>query len=544
VIGREAAMGSIFRPKYKMKLKDGTVVERQVEHWHIQYQDANGRTRKLVAGPSKALARELLAKVENDVARERRGLPTQNIAKIRVAELRDRYLEVQKTRVCQDHHQGLTTRLDAVIGGIRAGYVRDLTPEAVERFLIRFGSGESSPSARTINTYLQAVKGMLNWAVEMRILPFSALTCLKPRRTDVQSKKRRALSAEELKRLFEAARQGPILRMERCMKKSNLPGKTYKETAYLGERNALIYRLLAYTGLRVHKELGRLRWADVDLGASAVRLPPEITKNKRGGTIQLPNTLVRILRRWKARHEPVSETDPVVRVPGPLLATFHQDLELAGIDRKDASGRSLDLHALRHTYCTMLIQAGNDVTTVQHLMRHSTPILTLGVYSHLRPAASGGSGAEAARGGRGCRRGGHCATSRDRIKGSGPLLEEPRVPRKGGRRMWRCRLYRQELLVTAPFSSDRDIGRRRRRMSGRKERSRGIRRSTLLLVAMGILVIAMVQEAKPPAIMVLLGIAVIFLTLALLTRSCCPNCDRTLGRLPGRFCRYCGARLK
>ena len=42
----------------------------------------------------------------------------------------------------------------------------------------------------------------------------------------------------------------------------------------------------------------------------------------------------------------------------------------------------LDLHALRHTFGTMLIASGADIKTVQSLMRHSTPSLTLAIYIH------------------------------------------------------------------------------------------------------------------------------------------------------------------
>jgi site-specific recombinase XerD len=41
-----------------------------------------------------------------------------------------------------------------------------------------------------------------------------------------------------------------------------------------------------------------------------------------------------------------------------------------------------DLHAPRHTFGTRLIAAGADIKTVQALMRHSTPVLTLGIYVH------------------------------------------------------------------------------------------------------------------------------------------------------------------
>jgi integrase len=45
------------------------------------------------------------------------------------------------------------------------------------------------------------------------------------------------------------------------------------------------------------------------------------------------------------------------------------------------------LHDLRHYYASGLIAAGCDVVTVQHALGHSSPTITLNIYSHLWPKA-------------------------------------------------------------------------------------------------------------------------------------------------------------
>lgn len=49
------------------------------------------------------------------------------------------------------------------------------------------------------------------------------------------------------------------------------------------------------------------------------------------------------------------------------------------------------LHTLRHTFASNLIAQGCDVVTVQRALGHSTPSITLNVYSHLWPSAEGDS---------------------------------------------------------------------------------------------------------------------------------------------------------
>jgi integrase len=42
-------------------------------------------------------------------------------------------------------------------------------------------------------------------------------------------------------------------------------------------------------------------------------------------------------------------------------------------------------HALRHTFASMLIEAGEPLTYVQQQLGHHSPAFTLGVYGHLLP---------------------------------------------------------------------------------------------------------------------------------------------------------------
>ncbi len=96
---------------------------------------------------------------------------------------------------------------------------------------------------------------------------------------------------------------------------------------------------------------------------------------------------------------PGSETSPVVKITDRLLRCFNDDLVATGlakravvviggkkkskIEKRDAAGRVLDLHSLRHTFGTRLGRMpGVDPKSVQTLMRHSDPRMTFGIYVH------------------------------------------------------------------------------------------------------------------------------------------------------------------
>src|SRR5271157_2748884 len=56
------------------------------------------------------------------------------------------------------------------------------------------------------------------------------------------------------------------------------------------------------------------------------------------------------------------------------------DLKAAGIEPESDSG-IVDFHALRGTYISHLVSSGASVKTCQTLARHSSPVLTIGIYA-------------------------------------------------------------------------------------------------------------------------------------------------------------------
>ena len=78
----------------------------------------------------------------------------------------------------------------------------------------------------------------------------------------------------------------------------------------------------------------------------------------------------------------IAESDTLVFVvPTALDKIFNRDLKAAGIPKRDDRGRTLDVHALRTTFGTLLGRGGVPLRTAQAAMRHSDPKLTANVYT-------------------------------------------------------------------------------------------------------------------------------------------------------------------
>jgi integrase len=186
----------------------------------------------------------------------------------------------------------------------------------------------------------------------------------------------------------------------------------------LGRERAMIYKTLVLTGLR-KAELASLTIGQLHLDGDHpfAELHAADEKNRQGSQIPIRDDLAKDLRSWvadkNASQAPASISidahnhkrrgsnstcsrgsnsrlptanqlpgnTPLFSIPGPLIKVFDLDLQAAGIAKRDERGRTLDVHALRHTFGTMLSRGGVTPRTAQAAMRHSSIDLTMNVYT-------------------------------------------------------------------------------------------------------------------------------------------------------------------
>jgi integrase len=87
------------------------------------------------------------------------------------------------------------------------------------------------------------------------------------------------------------------------------------------------------------------------------------------------------IRRGEAPPERLAADTPVSTVPAGLVRILDRDLKLAGIPKRDSRGWTVDVHALRHTFGTLLSKGNVEPRTAQAAMRHSSLDLTMDVYT-------------------------------------------------------------------------------------------------------------------------------------------------------------------
>lgn len=174
-----------------------------------------------------------------------------------------------------------------------------------------------------------------------------------------------------------------------------------------GRQRALVYKTLVLTGLR-RGELASLTVGQLHLDSPVPHadLYAADEKNRDGSEIPLRADLAQDLRAWLSEklqaHQqtitgsgkqtvPMSglpdklpASEPLFDVPRQLVKTLNRDLAAAGIEKTDDRGRTLDVHALRHSFGTLLSAGGVAPRTAQAAMRHSSIDLTMNIYTDPR----------------------------------------------------------------------------------------------------------------------------------------------------------------
>ena len=421
---------------------DGRRARFKTETWVARYRDGHGRRREVSTGcRDKAAARQVLADLVKRAEHVKAGIITPQQARtadhacVPFSEHLVAYLDhlkaktVRGKRVSEKHRYNVKLQIERLMKECGYSRLADITRESMEKWMNR--SEAEGMGARTRNTHRAAIVACCNWCVETGRLTANPLDGLcKADVTSDRRRVRRALTESELRRLLKAARLRPVAEYGR--ETEPLPpdqqwGRStwrYKELTFemldaayergcqtlerkpkflrkkqrLGRERALIYKTMVLTGLRKGEmtsiTAGQLH---LDDRLPHIELLAKDAKAGRGARIPLRSDLGHELRGWlaeklellqnqacaerKATPIRLPHDKPLFHMPRDMIKIFDRDIGAAGIPKEDSRGRTVDLHALRHTFGTHLSKNGVAPRTAQAAMRHSSLDLTMNVYT-------------------------------------------------------------------------------------------------------------------------------------------------------------------
>jgi integrase len=167
-------------------------------------------------------------------------------------------------------------------------------------------------------------------------------------------------------------------------------------TKYLQRRPGAFILLAADAGLRLG-ELRGLRWQDISFKAATVRVMVSdwngevgAPKSGKDRVVPLTKRLVIALKaiqhlRSKLVIAPWNVTDGSSYTETSMHAALKRQLKRAKLPIKGQTGRNRLWHALRHTFCSNLAQAGAPAKAIQELAGHQSIAVT-NRYMHATPA--------------------------------------------------------------------------------------------------------------------------------------------------------------
>ncbi len=402
-------------------IRDGK--KTQSDKWYASWQDSSGRLRRLALFPDRKASQEAAGKIEKLESIRASGdmIPPELSRFIEgtTPYIREKLAEfgvlpqsaITAGKPLADHLADFadalrdkgTTDAQAELVSVRAGRIfklcgfvswQDISASRLQACIgeLRKDTPEKRGlSIQTANFYLNACKQFARWMVKDRRAHESAIGHLDGQNVKLDRRHdRRALSADELCRLLNAAAAAPV------------------RFGMTGTERACLYRLAVETGLRAG-ELRSLTAGSFHLDGDAptVSIAAAYAKNRREDTLPLRKVTAEAIRPFIASKMPAVTVFAMPTCPGKTADMFRADLAdarkawLDGCQTQqereqasestfllplDAAGRHADFHSLRHTFISNLAAGGVHPKTAQTLARHSTITLTMDRYTHVRAA--------------------------------------------------------------------------------------------------------------------------------------------------------------
>lgn len=211
---------------------------------------------------------------------------------------------------------------------------------------IRFFLANCYPhcKASTVNSKIFCLKGFFQWLTDEEIIPKNPARLIKE--TKIPKRLRKSLNIQELEKLRLACRD---------------------------ERDRALLEFLFATGCRV-SEVVDTNISDLDLNNNSLKV---IGKgNKQRLVYYNDKTKLYIENYLNTRRDNDDALFVSKRFPYNRMGKRGIECVIAKIGERAKLGKDVYPHLIRHTMATLGLRAGANITTIQHLLGHTSPATT------------------------------------------------------------------------------------------------------------------------------------------------------------------------
>lgn len=233
-----------------------------------------------------------------------------------------------------------------------------------------------------LRKYLQAISHFRHKTIKRKIATIKAMLNYYEYENEWYNNPMRKMKI----RMREPIRLPTVMSIEEVKALFNIVYKQQKDckqetfSYHMATRNIAIVELLFASGMRV-SELCDLRLCDIDMKQGCVRIIGKGNK-ERIVDISQKATLAAI-KEWLREQGPCDSQHPlfVSRLRN-KLSTQSVRLLIKNLVSSSQIKKEITPHTFRHTYATLLLEEGIDITYIQHLLGHSS-VVTTQIYTHV-----------------------------------------------------------------------------------------------------------------------------------------------------------------
>ena len=291
------------------------------------------------------------------------------------------WLTSKRYEVSPERYTTLQSRSAIWIDALKTAQISQIKPFELQTILFSIAAKNpytGEPMARkTIRGYTQVINAIFDFAIDNRVIDYNPAGKLKIPQTAPPANKRRALTEEERKRVME---------FEHRAKPSAM--------------------LMMLSGLR-RGEATALQWNDIDFVNNKINVTKSYNfkikdfktpKNGKARIVSVPQVLIDYLQTLpktsvfvltNARGGMMTE-DSWKRLYQSYMLDMNIKYGFGGSINKHANNVDVPMvintftpHELRHTFCTIMFEAGIDALTAKEQMGHADIQTTLSIYTHL-----------------------------------------------------------------------------------------------------------------------------------------------------------------
>lgn len=292
----------------------------------------------------------------------------------------DYWLLLKETEVSKNQYNTILSRVGYWKENLSSAEIIKLRPidlQPIVNELAKCNPRTGNPTAKkTLSSYVQILTAIFDYCIDNRVIDFNPASRLKIPNS-APKEERRGLTSEERQRIVEFEHRGKPAMM-----------------------------LLLFSGLR-RGEATALLWSDIDFKKHTISVTRsydfkqrtfKTPKNGKSRTVSVPSVLIDYLKAL-----PKKSTFVLTNKHGEMMteSSWKRLLESYLCDMNLKYGKfaktvkkfspekipfviePFTLHCLRHTFCTMMYEAGVDILVAQKQMGHSDVKTTLAIYTHL-----------------------------------------------------------------------------------------------------------------------------------------------------------------